>query len=805
MTRRLADTFTNEGFRQNLILKILIAAVLLTAGSLMFPHPESFDYSYGVGGVWADQDLVAPFSFPIFKELRQYEQERQEAAHNVYAVFERRDDITRYAGESLKVLMKSIQRAAAARSRWLRSRFPADSAAFARAGAIVPTLLLSEADWNVLVQMNERSPKVITFSALEASILETMASVGRAGLIDQPKIRQPHLARLALRKGTAEDVIPYDNVFDTEEALNLILSRLQEETIRTVAAKIAREVLKPNIIFNQSQTRLAIQLAEDDVPRTLGYVRENERIVGKDDRITEEVKIRLDSFRKAKAERGSGYAGWRHWAGTTLHVAILITLYTLYLYLFRKRVFRDNGKLLLIALLLIMEMFFAYLSLNLGKSGQYLIFVPAASMLLSIIFDSRVAFYGTVTIAFLIAGIRGNDYPIALISLAAGVLSVYTVRDIRHRTQIFRSIIFIFLGYLIPVIALSLEMFESFSSITTDMTFALANAVFSPVLTYGLLIFFERAFRVTTDLTLVELSDFNHPLLRDLSEKAPGTFHHSITIGNLAEAAAEEVGANPILARVGGYYHDIGKMVKPEYFVENQIGNQNRHSRLKPRMSALIIASHVKEGIELGRQNGLPEIVLDFIPQHHGTTRISFFYDKALRQAVRRPTKEIIQEEDFLYPGPKPQTKELGIVMLADSVEASTRAIQEMTPQKLEASIDNMIKHRFLEGQLDECELTLKDLAKIKEAFLKILTGIHHQRIKYPESQPGAAAEQKQVSPEAASVEKPVQDLKEEALKKELPAVEASAGTGDVHISDTLRPEQPGSDTTGGGPSGAAR
>jgi putative nucleotidyltransferase with HDIG domain len=257
---------------------------------------------------------------------------------------------------------------------------------------------------------------------------------------------------------------------------------------------------------------------------------------------------------------------------------------------------------------------------------------------------------------------------------------------------------------------------------------------------------------VTTDLTLLELSDFNHPLLRMLSETAPGTFHHSITIGNLAEAAAKAIGANSILARVGGYYHDIGKMVKPEYFVENQVGAQNRHTRLKPRMSSLIIQSHVKEGVELGRKYGLPEMVLNFIPQHHGTTRIAFFYDKALRQSVRRASKDVINESDFRYPGPKPQTKEAGIVMLADSVEASTRSITDITPQKLEQGIDNMIRHRFVEGELDECELTLRDLTKIRGTFFKILMGSYHQRIKYPQQiveQPAPPVSQQPSPPES--------------------------------------------------------
>lgn len=234
----------------------------------------------------------------------------------------------------------------------------------------------------------------------------------------------------------------------------------------------------------------------------------------------------------------------------------------------------------------------------------------------------------------------------------------------------------------------------------------------------------------------MELSHFSHPLLRRLSEQAPGTYHHSLAIATLAEAAASAVGANEVLARVGALFHDIGKLVKPMYFVENQKGSRNRHDKLTPRMSSLIISAHVKEGIALGEEYSLPQEVLDFIPMHHGTTRIEYFYSKAIELASQSDDEtkiEEINEQDYRYPGPKPQTRETGILMLADTVEASTRTLDDPSPQKLETVIDEMVRKRFEEGELDECPLTLKDLTKIKAAFLGVLVGIHHTRVKYPE------------------------------------------------------------------------
>jgi hypothetical protein len=414
-------------------------------------------------------------------------------------------------------------------------------------------------------------------------------------------------------------------------------------------------------------------------------------------------------------------------------------LYGLYLFLFRKGIFSNNWQIGLIAFLFLLEGAFAYLTREVDVTApvEYLIFVPVASMLLTIIFDSRVGFYGTVVISFLVAGIRGNDYSIALASLIAGALAVYTVRDMKNRTQIFRSLGFIFLGYALTIIALGLERFESPAVVAAQLAYSLVNAIISPVLTYGLLIFLEKTFRVTTDLSLMELAQFNHPLLRMLSEQAPGTYHHSMTMATLSEAGAAAVGANDVLARVGAYFHDIGKIVKPTYFVENQKGSRNRHDKLSPRMSSLIIAAHVKDGMALAREHHLPEQVVDFIPMHHGTTRMDFFYNTALELARNDPDEtkiDEIKEQDYRYPGPKPQTKETGIMMLADAIEAAVRTIDEPTPQRLEQTIEELIKKRFEEGELDECPLTLKDLTRIKSAFLGVLVGIYHTRVKYPDS-----------------------------------------------------------------------
>ena len=738
----IKEVFNRIRRKSDAAIRWVIAVSLVVLLAVMFPHGEEIDVDYKVGAVWAQKDLIAPFSFALLRDERQYEHDLEVAKRGVYPVFERDASVEKRQLEKLDNLWVRLDSALALRDQvkrnWRRHRpSPRDSAAFAAFSSRLE-IPLNENEWETLQGL--RASRVLTKlkDALESSYKDFYTT----GVMDRSKVGIPR-NDIALRRGTLEEIVPKARMYDRGDIKDLLDSQLaavykNNPRVLDVGYKIGVTFLEPNILFSESATKQATDAAVNTVPRTSGFVQENERIVSKHERITPEIKLKLESLARARAEQGSARDYVMQRIGIGLHVVIVIMLFGIYLYLFRKRIFWNNRRLALIAFLIILEGFFAYLTRELDVNApiELLIFVPAASMLLTIIFDSRVGFYGTVIIALLVAAIRGNDYAIVLTSIVAGSLSVYTVRDMRNRSQIFRSLGFIFLGYALAIIALGVERFVAASAVAEQLGYALANAIISPVLTYGLLIFFERVFKVTTDLTLMELSHFSHPLLRRLSEQAPGTYHHSLTIATLAEAAASAVGANEVLARVGALFHDIGKLVKPMYFVENQKGSRNKHDKLTPRMSSLIISAHVKEGISIGEEYHLPQEVLDFIPMHHGTTRIEYFYSKALelaRQSEDETKIEEINEQDYRYPGPRPQTRETGILMLADTVEATTRTLEDPSPQKLETVIDEMVKKRFEEGELDECPLTLKDLTKIKAAFLNVLVGVHHSRVKYPE------------------------------------------------------------------------
>jgi len=749
MYANIEKTTRSFDFNTSMTVKVFILISVVVLIVLMFPTGESIEFDYRIGAIWGGDEIIAPFSFPIYKEERQYESEKQEAERAVKPVFQRDDRQADQAIDSLRTLFGQIKAAIDFELEYrdrrttlrrgeadLRARVEQDSIILEDFKRYL-TVQFNAEEWNTLIDLRRGIDRgnITSLEELRTTIESLLREYYRTGILSESKQDIEH-EEIAIRRNADEVVTPVERFKDVSEANTAyeseISERLNDDGPEVIAAvKIGSVHIRPNIIFNEEETNRLRQIAREEVPRTIGFVLENERIISRHERITEESKLHLDTFRRAKAERGGAINIWLQYVGKGLHVTIVLLLFGVYFFLFRKNVFHNNAKLALIALIILMQAFFAFLTLaiNVDAPVEYLIFVPAAAMLLTIMFDSRLAFYGTVTIALLVGGIRGNDYTIMLVSIIGGALAAYTVRDIKHRTQIFRSMLFIFLGYTLTIIALGLERFETPMAMIYEVTFAGANALLSPILTFGLLIFFERVWRITTDLTLLELSDFNHPLLKDLSQKAPGTFHHSLVMGSLAETAAEVIDANTILARVGAYYHDVGKSLKPEYFIENQMGFKNRHDKLTPRMSALILISHVKDGYELGKKHNLPKEILEFIPMHHGTTLISYFYNRALE---KKTDKDVINEDDYRYPGPKPQTKETGIVMLADAVEAATRSIDEPSIAKLKVTIDGIIKSRFEEGELDECELTFKDLNSIREAFFKVLVGIHHPRIKYP-------------------------------------------------------------------------
>jgi len=714
-----------KGKRKGILMKVIMGILTIIVITLMFPKGESLEYEISEGVIWLYDDLIAPFSFPIKKSEEIYKAELRDAEEKVFPIFLNLTEIPGRAVDSIKsygnYLIQTLDQSAELDTTPIFNPTFLTPESYTR----FKNLRIQERN---LVQGN--NPVLRNLFKRAEMILSSIYNKGILSIDSD----LPFNDSIAIRSGFVDRIESTGNYLFFDEAKNNVSREINKlnypADIENALIEYTVYFLSPNLKYSAELTNVEIEQAKSNISRYTDIVNENERIIAKHERISKETKLKIESYKEAKGEAIGEGGLFLQGIGKFIHIVLLISLLVMYLYLFRKKIYYDNQKLLLISMLIVFVSFMTFLvnQVEVPAPVQFLIFIPAASMLLTIMFDSRVGFYTTVILTLITGALRGNDYTFMAMNFIAGGIAVYTVRDIKNRSQIFRSFLFILLSYFLTILAFGLERFAPWNLMLIEFAFAASNALISPVLTYGLLIFFEKMFKITTDLTLLELSNFDRPLLKDLARKAPGTFNHSMTIGTIAEAAAEKINANPLLARVGAYYHDIGKTITPQNFVENQLDNNNIHENLKPEQSVNLIRDHVQEGINLALENGLPQEVIDFIPMHHGTSIMSYFYEKAKEQ----DGEEELNEKNFRYPGPKPNSKETSIIMLADGCESAVRSIEEPHPTKVENVIDNIFKSRIEDRQLDESPVTYADISKMKEAFLSILLGQHHRRIKYP-------------------------------------------------------------------------
>lgn len=500
----------------------------------------------------------------------------------------------------------------------------------------------------------------------------------------------------------------------------------EDRKMRAAVLEVISAFLRPNLSFNEEETLRRRHTAAEEIP--LQYkeitVKQEELIIAKGQKVTKDHLIKLTELfkRQAKANKASFLAG------IMVLVFTFMVIVAVYLRLYEAKVFPRNQDLLLAGLLAILVIAVAKL-ITLSPLPSYFIPIAIASMLIAMLIGSSSAFMVTVTLSLLIGIIVGARLEITLVSLIGGVVGIYSVRGIRRRAHLLRAGLLVGLANFACIVGIGFLHNLRYTIFLREGLWGIGNGIISGIIVTGILPVIEYVFKITTNISLLELSDRNHPLLKELVIKAPGTYHHSLIVGNLAEAACEAIGANSLLARIGSYFHDIGKIEKPEYFSENQKDVQNRHAKLTPTMSTLIITNHVKEGVELAHKYRLNRAIVDFIEQHHGTSVTYYFYQRALEEYEHEGE---LEEEGFRYTGPKPQTKETAIVLLADSVEAASRTLSDPTPARIRGLVRKIINNKFIDTQLEDCELTLKDLNKISEAFVHILTGIFHTRVEYP-------------------------------------------------------------------------
>ena len=523
----------------------------------------------------------------------------------------------------------------------------------------------------------------------------------------------------------------------------------------------SQQLVQPNITLNRHETENRKAQALAGVKPIMYQIKAGEMLVREGERITPDHLIKLNAIDRQTENTHMASAG----LGATLIMAVFIAVvYTLFFNNSHHKPLDTNKNATFLCLALIMVFGIAKMSdifsavaasqIPFTISPSSIAFAaPAAagSMLVCIFLGFDVALPFALVSAVGVAILLGNRIELFVFFLISSAMGAFWVQHCRERKTFFTA--GARLGLINIVLATSGSIFSSDYAgwkLLTDWAMAFSGGIASAIVTVGVAPLLEMSFHYTTDITLLELANLDRPILRRLMLEAPGTYHHSVIVGSLVEAAAADIDANPLLAKVCGYYHDIGKVKKPLYFIENQRNGKNKHDKLAPSMSSLILIAHVKDGIEIARKNKLGQVIIDTIQQHHGTSLIVYFYDKARQMKGQ----EAVKADDYRYPGPKPQTREAGLVMLADVVEAASRTLENPTPARIQGLVQNLVNKIFSDGQLDDCELTLKDLHSIAKSFNKILTGIHHHRIEYGETARREGSRGKHGNPDRQSTEK---------------------------------------------------
>ncbi|WP_420457419.1 HD family phosphohydrolase [Rubrivirga sp.] len=766
-TDRRSDRETPKMAPREVAARVGLFAALAVLALLAFPNVAVYDGTARVGDVWQSDDVVAPFDFSIRLPDQEIRSRRDSVLASESPIFRQRPEALAQTLARLDSVDARLDSAFVAYVDWRRTRDRLDQALTADPDADAPadpdgvraalrrdslryvaqrgsiSLSLSPRQWQLLlasaydVATGQRSGPTLDDQLLGEASRISRELLAR-GVLDVPidSVRSPTLLVQDLEQRSEmerrrSDVVGVDQAAVLARRSLFAAFPNRPDTVGIGAALFASS-LDPSLVYDAEATQRKRDQTLRSVLPTRGRVRESQIIIRRYDEVTEERFEMLQSLDYAQRER----SGDNSWLTTVLGRSILvfsaIALFFLYTYLLRPAIFADLRQFTLACIVLGAAIAGFLIAGAFGGAAPYAVPVSLASILLTIVFDSRVGSFATMTLAAIGGLAFGYDFPYTFATLIVGVLAVFSVRDVKNRSQILASAGLVFLAYVLVLVGHELLRADPFSNLFwADVVAVAVNAALillaAPVL-WGM----EKVFGVTTDMTLLELSDTNRTLLKKLSMQAPGTFNHSLQVANLAEAAADAIGANALRARVGALYHDIGKMLKPEYFIENQQPGENPHEKLKPSMSALVIAAHVKEGVQLGKEQNLPEVVVDFIASHHGTGLIEFFYRKA-QEAEEDP--DVVDESDYRYPGPRPQTNEQAIVMLADSVEAASRSLGKPTPRRLESLIDGIVAARVADGQLDESTLTFADLARIKETFHALLCGIYHFRVKYPDQE----------------------------------------------------------------------
>jgi putative nucleotidyltransferase with HDIG domain len=702
-----------------------LAVALAALTSALFPASPAVEVPvYEVGSV-AGTNVIAPLAFTIPKSEAELEREREELIRGAEPVLA----YVPAALDSARRQLRTFDAAVAAAVAGVDPRFVVAAVQQAAAGQGVP-LTVEEAAYLaqpqrrvMLVQaVNRAYDRWLAAGAVQAGLLDTI----RGGVL--------------LRRGGQERRVSPDDI----PTFGALLSRARSIHPDPASAvgdalyvRLITTFFHPTVVPDPAATRLRLDELVRGISPVKYQIQGGEKIVGANEVVGRAQHEKLRGLRDAlESRRGTGH-GLKRVAGSVLFNFLVVALLGVALALFRPQVYRNFRHLTAVAVIAAVVISAAAVVARVEPVRPELVPVAFAAVLLSLLLDQQISLLGAMVLAVLIGGqsaFRGTNA--LFMNLIGGAAAALAVRRIRRRNDSFRWMLVGAVAYAAAAVAIGMTLDWPARDVVESVAWGGLNAAISVVLALQLLPLAEHFTGIETDLTLLEWSDLNRPLMQRLSLEAPGTYAHTVAVANLAEAACRAIGANPLLARVGCYYHDIGKLARPQYFVENQRKGLNPHDKLRPDASASIIRNHVRDGLELAHKHGVPRRLRAFITEHHGTGSISYFLERA-----KERSPDVADPNEYAYPGPLPQSAETAVVMLADGVEAAVRVLSEPEPHRIREVIDHIVRQRMEQGQLRDAPLTLRQIDIVKDEFARVLSGMYHGRVDYPAASGGVTSE----------------------------------------------------------------
>jgi len=669
-------------------IKFLMMALSVFVIVLTLPKQAKFMYEIEKGRIWTQNDLISPYNFAILKTPQEIDNDRRTALASITPIYQLHTDIEQAQLDTFKNALEL---------KWRTSG------------------------------LDDR--KKTEYLNTGISLLKNVYETGLLRL--NPKYQQyaNNYSITILDKNIATDKNTAD-LFTRQKALDFCNKALDSNKgiDKTFLLDLIINRLQNNLVYDDKLTSRLEKEALENLSVTRGMVQKDEIIVSKGSVVNDEVFQKLESYKKA-FEDNTRVNGDRRLVliGQTLLVAIAITLLMIFLYLFRRDIYNDNRLVGLILLVVTAMLSTLSLAIKLQMPNLYYIPYCIVPIIIRILFDTRLALNIHLLVVLIAGFFVPNSFEFAYFELTAGMVSIYSIKNLIRREQFLISAVIITFSYFVAFLGISFIREGTFMNIRWVDFMPFVVSVLLTLLAYPLIYLFEKVFAITSDITLIELTNTNAPLLRELAFSAPGTFQHSLQVANLAENAIYTIGGNALLVRAGALYHDIGKLENPLFFIENQSSGFNPHDKLPYEESAQIIIRHVTKGIELAEKANLPKVIIDFIRTHHGDTRVDYFYQSFLKNFPEK----FVNENIFRYPGPIPYSKETGVLMLADSVEAASRSLREPDEKSISDLVDRIVKYKLNQDQLKDSNITLKDIETIKTIFKRMLGSIYHVRMDY--------------------------------------------------------------------------